>query len=1245
MSILRLRTTTIASPKVKEASIVAPKIKSVSVKLPKILSALRGGILIKNIQVTVGSVPRIKSAKIHQPLFKTVQLTSAPAIIKAQKINQPLLKSTSFVRIKIRKTQTQQVVLDAFKILDSPSFKFVKPYGNQRTYYRDAFETISIAVSISVFEPQMRLGEVMGLTSVFARDISTVKLSNVSLSSDVPLFTRGITLAQQSVSIASFIPTKNILRAPLTSVTVRIANPLFSFLINPTNLVSTQTFIQLIRIFNENPLSTVAQSDIIFKGKNFKTPILASDIVNKLIIKAPVIENIYTKNDILNKKFNKNLIESVRATSKQITGRNFKTPVLASDIVNKFITKAPVIENIYTKNDILNKKFNKNLIESVRATSKQIIGRNFKTPVLAADSIKKYVTKAPVIENIYTKNDILNKKFNKNLIESVKATSKQIIGRNFKTPVLTADSIKKYVTKPIAESVTLNDTDSEHNKNFKDFFKNHLTHGINITPTPIVGRNFKTPVLTADSIKKYVTKPIAESVTLNDTDSEHNKNFKDFFKNHLTHGINITPTPIVGKNFKTFSTVKSIITKQPYINIYESYTGSVRGLKVSINASPINSSQSLIRKYVTKPILSKVDFTHRLFPGLFIKSLVLTITPYLRKKTFKNIYESYSGSEIGTKTNIASTEIKFVTKPIPSSIRVTSKIAHYGPYKRSLITMFSVKERKYVTKVISVAANTDSKINKKFERPVFSNITTRAVPVVAPYRKTEARAKSILNKYVKLFFDRSAINERQELGISFNHLIAFTYIRPLITSLNTKSLINIGRLLHDNTTASVTTERFLRKKDTTSSAVKMSVSIAMGQQYTIPPSSVQLKTANVFTGFFAKNNIALTKSIRKDLVRAAISTGLLITEIKPFILPKTEKASALQVKTKIIPGRVYHSIIKATSLNLEKFIKLGNTFSATTAISSSSKLFNKPNISKLNIISSTLPSYSILPVNRLNINSNYLLIFKRKHLNPLSVSAVSNTDNTPLKNIFENLILSSKVVKGNVKVSTLLANINVKKLSYKALNSSLTIKNDINNTTVFKPFNNNIIVASKILKGSISKSNLDMSVIEEKDTILNKDSKIKFSVNILDKFYRKSLQNNLQVDSLVLRGPTKLNKVQSASRNIALFKLRKESAVRLKGLLDRTDVIKAVADTISTISRISIDPYVKAFIQAKISENKDFIIGGTINRAIVNSNTLVIPSINIQDATAVADSGVLYNQSYSQEYFLEGYVGDERVLT
>jgi hypothetical protein len=1132
VSILRLRTTTIASPKVKEASIVAPKIKSVSVKLPKILSALRGGILIKNIQVTVGSVPRIKSAKIHQPLFKTVQLTSAPAIIKAQKINQPLLKSTSFVRIKIRKTQTQQVVLDAFKILDSPSFKFVKPYGNQRTYYRDAFETIGVAVSISVLQPQMRLGEVMGLTSVFARDISTVKLSNVSLSSDVPLFTRGITLAQQSVSIASFIPTKNILRAPLTSVTVRIANPLFSFLINPTNLVSTQTFIQLIRIFNENPLSTVAQSDIIFKGKNFKTPILASDIVNK------------------------------------------------------FITKAPVIENIYTKNDILNKKFNKNLIESVRATSKQIIGRNFKTPVLAADSIKKYVTKAPVIENIYTKNDILNKKFNKNLIESVKATSKQIIGRNFKTPVLTADSIKKYVTKPIAESVTLNDTDSEHNKNFKDFFKNHLTHG-----------------------------------------------------------INITPTPIVGKNFKTFSTVKSIITKQPYINIYESYTGSIRGLKVSINASPINSSQSLIRKYVTKPILSKVDFTHRLFPGLFIKSLVLTITPYLRKKTFKNIYESYSGSEIGTKTNIASTEIKFVTKPIPSSIRVTSKIAHYGPYKRSLITMFSVKERKYVTKAISVAANTDSKINKKFERPVFSNITTRAVPVVAPYRKTQARAKSILNKYVKLFFDRSAINERQELGISFNHLIAFTYIRPLITSLNTKSLINIGRLLHDNTTASVTTERFLRKKDTTSSAVKMSVSIAMGQQYTIPPSSVQLKTANVFTGFFAKNNIALTKSIRKDLVRAAISTGLLITEIKPFILPKTEKASALQVKTKIIPGRVYHSIIKATSLNLEKFIKLGNTFSATTAISSSSKLFNKPNISKLNIISSTLPSYSILPVNRLNIDSNYLLIFKRKHLNPLSVSAVSNTDNTPLKNIFENLILSSKVVKGNVKVSTLLADINVKKLSYKALNTSLTIKNDINNTTVFKPFNNNIIVASKILKGSISKSNLDMSVIEEKDTILNKDSKIKFSVNILDKFYRKSLQNNLQVDSLVLRGPTKLNKVQSASRNIALFNLRKESVVRLKGLLDRTDVIKAVADTISTISRISIDPYVKAFIQAKISENKDFIIGGTINRAIVNSNTLVIPSINIQDATAVADSGVLYNQSYSQEYFLEGYVGDERVLT
>ena len=122
--------------------------------------------------------------------------------------------------------------------------------------------------------------------------------------------------------------------------------------------------------------------------------------------------------------------------------------------------------------------------------------------------------------------------------------------------------------------------------------------------------------------------------------------------------------------------------------------------------------------------------------------------------------------------------------------------------------------------------------------------------------------------------------------------------------------------------------------------------------------------------------------------------------------------------------------------------------------------------------------------------------------------------------------------------------------------------------------------------------------------------------------------------------------IKTQSDTIKTPKLLKANFVRTNSAITEK-VVRATLNTsiLKVFSEVSTAPVRFDSVNTDNILAKLFSAVAT-NKVKVEDNIFTKrPMRNVENATAVADSGVLYNQSYSKEYFLTGYVGDERVLT
>lgn len=286
---------------------------------------------------------------------------------------------------------------------------------------------------------------------------------------------------------------------------------------------------------------------------------------------------------------------------------------------------------------------------------------------------------------------------------------------------------------------------------------------------------------------------------------------------------------------------------------------------------------------------------------------------------------------------------------------------------------------------------------------------------------------------------------------------------------------------------------------------------------------------------------------------------------------------------------------------INNFITLGNKTEDLYFASFPQKLLDNKNPLNASIKSLPFPAYAVLPKMSAKVTQDFFFIFKRKDLKPLLASTVSIVSNRPIKIITSKPGTISNTIVGRQQKSissTKSFLVNFVKKPIKV--SRAYIYQEKNIFFVKKPLKNDkALTISVLVKGkNVKQSLVGLGELTELTKLLNKNRES--NINI---------QSFKQINDIILNKSSSINAISSKD-------------------LVRGTIVKNVGQII----------FHKQFFD---------IIKHTQNQLSLASPERLIMDMKLklpEDLANLADSGSLFNQSYSHAYFMEGYVGEERLF-
>ena len=309
-----------------------------------------------------------------------------------------------------------------------------------------------------------------------------------------------------------------------------------------------------------------------------------------------------------------------------------------------------------------------------------------------------------------------------------------------------------------------------------------------------------------------------------------------------------------------------------------------------------------------------------------------------------------------------------------------------------------------------------------------------------------------------------------------------------------------------------------------------------------------------------------------------------------------------EVVSRATPAWAVLPLVKVdTKEIINNFITLGNKTEDLYFASFPEKLLDNKNPLNASTKSLPFPAYAVLPKMSAKINQDFFFVFKRKDLKPLLASTASIISNRPIKIITNESGLISNTIVGRHQKSTsstksFLSNFVKKPVKF----SRAYIYQEKHIFFVKKPIKNDKATAiSLLIKGkNVKQSLVGLGRLTE-----------------FTKLLTKNRESNTKIQSFKLINDIILNKSSSVN------------AISSKDLV-RGTIVKNVGQII----------FHKQFFD---------IIKHTQNQLSLASPERLIMDMKLklpEDLANLADSGSLFNQSYSHAYFMEGYVGEERLF-
>jgi len=309
------------------------------------------------------------------------------------------------------------------------------------------------------------------------------------------------------------------------------------------------------------------------------------------------------------------------------------------------------------------------------------------------------------------------------------------------------------------------------------------------------------------------------------------------------------------------------------------------------------------------------------------------------------------------------------------------------------------------------------------------------------------------------------------------------------------------------------------------------------------------------------------------------------------------------VASSIIPAKALLPFIKTDiKAKSSKIVRRSPIVEDLKVTSLPQKLLDNKNPLKASMSSSMFPAYAVIPKNAIQTVQDYFLVFKVKDLNP-STASISGKfiSNRPIKSLRSNIGLVSSFIRGRNPSDTSKVVSSLFKFSKKDLNNDkLAIKEDQTLAYISKPLQ------------------IDKSIIIS-NFIRGKNNSSLVGIGKLTKLTKKSVKNrhsNVGIDgfNLLLKDVT-IDKKSSMSIISSKDLIRGIQQDALIGFIAKKELLDIVKHTQNQLSLASPE-------------------------RLIMDMKLKLP----EDLAKLADSGSLFNQSYSHAYFMEGYVGEERLF-
>lgn len=631
-----------------------------------------------------------------------------------------------------------------------------------------------------------------------------------------------------------------------------------------------------------------------------------------------------------------------------------------------------------------------------------------------------------------------------------------------------------------------------------------------------------------------------------------------------------------------------------------------------------------------------------------------------------------------TRARTSTLQLRHSIKGMIDALNIVSQ-PNIGPLKTSIVELLSTPAKTFMFSRL-LGAKTQVGLSKTPNKIIPSNTSMQS---------TIFPGRLLTNNIISLSTQDKKISKTVPLTIKVLPIIHKLSIKGVPLQANVVSTLIPGRLLGSTFSSSTRITKYVGKglPDITTTKVKLSKIIQKGvpdllQSNTLLiPGTLKLALLNTKTsevkdviktlpshtrvaldinkdvkkvkasalttkdkillGFVPEDSTATVTKELKDIVKGVVN-GTDTDVIVEFIVGKTF-SSAARIKTNLLRGSLKKSILE-TNTSMEKDIKLGSVKEAVQLTvdkvtfgfgirppGSRAAMQSKPFIgtlktSKINLGNFVNKDISQVQTSGSNILALYQYFLSKSFIESTRTKSEALPAFAVLPETLLNLVTNISVIKLK-EVSS-----RFQSKSIKAIKPTKGFKNTTRVTNV-------PLVAYAVLpKNSIvSKSNLDIWLIRHVDSLLRAASNPSTQLT-------KSLKLSTTTTSNTIKGiGVRKSETFFASKITKQPNKQPYNIAQITTTTNLDVIAKKVSNT--NVESLVIPSY--AFLLTHnlntvtntITKTKKFLSSGL---RTATSLVLLIPGRHIEDAAKLANSGSLYNQGYATDYFLDGYVGEER---